>query len=1313
MDIFSNKWLQNKARIYIQNAIRNNECELEFIYGSYPYRNKIEIDQFLRLLNYLRQNYESTETNTLDISTEVPPFTSNKLSNIRSTIHGIENIKRYCKTDSLDTIPNVTFMKKHQYKDPNFPSIDFESLIDKEYNYRINLKTEEKLEITDHSVQAILSQWKEKSKFFRYKKRYSFYTPDNLFRIDLTAIKQNAYDFRERKNQLFKNFLESNILKNKASYELEIEYIGSEERNDRLPIDAFIQKFYMEDEKKMIEMEELLKEKGKELQGLYDTIDVETLNIDNPYPFLPEEEMVPFHSKDDGEFSEELNEYVPEPPPPNLGIWDIQYEYWVDSGREELFEILLTYNKALHCVSENPNMDGNYPNSPKNTTYYDFRLTHEFTEVEKVLNDITDFKGSIMVPKDYIVVMDQWKPGDKKESIPEEKEIVSEKPKLVPVKLWKPNQPWSSAPEPGKGRWYDALDIPFDPYDKETWTNKHQEEVKYKQDENEKKVGVIILDKILQVFSRYIEEVIKVKEGTNSIIKESVKKRVIEEYRSLTEQEGKYTRFLGPQPISMSLENVIPKRKHSIVEGYVVTEKADGIRAELFIGKDKYGYLITQKMEIIGTNIKFNDVPGGWLFDGEYITQNKYGDHIELFMIFDVYYSGDGQSMNPSHAYTYPWIGHSNDDISRSKIIQEFRKNVTLEEENSKLRIGYKTYLEGPKKLQVSKKNPSKYTNINGMFKQSKKILDLSKKNGYEYEIDGLIYLPMYLSVRSLEEGVPNNFIGGSWPINYKWKPPEENTIDFRIRFVKEKTSKGERDKIISSTVKGKVIVCKQVHLYVGYDIKQDKDYDYTWDILRNKRTNNVNEILFHPEKDNKSFYMCNIPVKNGKIICEKDNSEILDGQLVEMRYTPENSKDMIWTPLRVRTDKSKPQFFETANSIWSTIINPVTENIITGIDDVYSLDTGRKEEEKEPHEYYIETEDKDTPDEPLRKLHNYIKNKLIVSMCSVGNKSLSIMDTSIGRGGDIKKYLYSKNPIHFLFGLDISPDIKKAGKRYYFENMKKPKNALFIQYDTSESIENGDGYKGTDDEIFRNKQLIDIIYKKKKSVSKTFEEISDKYSGLANKKFHIISSQFSVHYYFKDEVTLRGYIKNISDNCMKGGYFIGTCYDGKKVFDKLEEKDRLEMKDEFKNTIYSIQKNYDIDNFEYQKEKREDMFGKEIIVYMNSIGWEITEYLVNFDMFIDIMKEYNFKLVKPKLRGVHSGIFDADKYTVKDGLGSFGSIIEHLNQLSEKDILLKKNKQNNKIKGPYYDALKMNSKENHMLKVLSELNNWFIFQKY
>ena len=40
----------------------------------------------------------------------------------------------------------------------------------------------------------------------------------------------------------------------------------------------------------------------------------------------------------------------------------------------------------------------------------------------------------------------------------------------------------------------------------------------------------------------------------------------------------------------------------------------------------------------------------------------------------------------------------------------------------------------------------------------------------------------------------------------------------------------------------------------------------------------------------------------------------------------------------------------------------------------------------------------------------------------------------------------------------------------------------MFIQYDTSESIKDGFGYKGSDEMIERNRNLINIIYNKKKS---------------------------------------------------------------------------------------------------------------------------------------------------------------------------------------------------------------------------------------
>ena len=426
------------------------------------------------------------------------------------------------------------------------------------------------------------------------------------------------------------------------------------------------------------------------------------------------------------------------------------------------------------------------------------------------------------------------------------------------------------------------------------------------------------------------------------------------------------------------------------------------------------------------------------------------------------------------------------------------------------------------------------------------------------------------------------------------------------------------------------------------------------------------------------------------------------------MRYNPDN-KEMNWVPLRVRFDKSKPQFFIAANNIWNTIINPVTENMITGMEDIEMEEIKNQYEE---HSYYVGAEDESKMDEPLRKLHNFIKSKLIAAICSVGSKSISIMDTSIGRGGDIKKYLHSKNPIDFLFALDISPDVRKATYIYQMDYSKKPR-ALFMQYNTSESIINGAGLKGSDEIIKRNKTLIDIIYDKKKNVPKKYEEIDKRYRGIAKKKFDIISSQFSVHYYFKDEITLRGYIQNLSDNCEKGGYFIGTCYDGLKVFNALKENGMIEMFDSYKNKVYSISKNYEIDNFTYEKDNKEKMFGQIINVYMSSIGMEIPEYLVNFDFFKDIMKEYRFKLVTPKFRGINRGIFDNQKYLLEDGMGSFGQIIDNIDKLAEKDPLIKKSLKNELVKGPFYKALEINDVEYDKLKLLSSFNNWFIFQKY
>jgi hypothetical protein len=1324
---------KNELFQYMKRAIGEKQSELEFVYGSNNYTDVIQRSDFVRILSSLTQQYSTlSETNTLDII----------INDIRCSIGGIENIKKYCKMDSIEDIPAASFIRKKKYFDPSFPSLKFNPIVDYDYNFRINLKTEEELEESNLDIQSLLLNWKDTLKYFRYKKRYSFITEDNLFRIDLTVVKFNDYDYDKKKTKLFKSFLESNILKNKEQYELEIEYIGSLEINGEFPIDKFTEKMYTDNDK----TREKLNEK---YEGMKLNWEDKLQEGDNSYSEIAPYEIAPYEEgynlgvkgidEDLGEFPEEVIYFKDKVKvTPSYSFEDIKYEYWEDSNREWLFGVILTYGKKIHYLSKKLNSEGDYEGSPKNTTYIEYSIYPEFTDEEREqIDEIDDtFNHIILIPEDQIIKITKFK-----DSIP----WGPGKKKLIKRDYINPNEP--SDNYEWKPEKYEFGEPPLVQFEDLKEAGEFDEDIRvqekvYEYKEKNKKTGqpTDVIEGVINVFKKNIEDILKLKEDSDIIIKRSDKDRVILEYRNLTEQsdsnfllkqrnqlkkvkeedrrkrlafeikklELKTTRFIGPNPVSMSLDHIVPDMKNSIVEGYVVTEKADGIRAQLLIGSDRMGYLVTQKMEVIGTKIRFDDCPGNWLFDGEYITQDKNGNPIQLFMIFDIYYASDGHSKYPDHAHTYPWLSRKKKDISRSSILSEFQSNVEIDLDNTEFRIGYKLYLEGPKKMQVSKKDPDKYSNVGGIFKQSKKLWDIeTKKSGYRYSIDGLIYMPMYLSVGSMTEGINKNSFGGEWSINYKWKPPEENTIDFKIRVVTEKTKKGIRDKITSSKINGKVIKCKQVHLYVGYDIKKDKDFDYNWKLLTNDQTKPFKEILFNPEKDNKSFYLCNIPLKNNKLFCEKDNSEILTNQIVEMRYSPENSEDMRWTPLRVRTDKVKPQFFETANKIWATIINPVTTDLITGLDDVYKVKSHKLVTGDHPkHAYYAEEGDREGEyimDISLRKLHNYIKNSLIAAVCSIGNSPISVMDTSIGRGGDLNKYLYSKNRIKFLLGLDISPDVNRAAKRFYLETRKKPK-AMFIQYDTSESIRDGYGYKGTDEEIERNKSLINIIYHKKNKIPESFKNIHKNYDKIAEDGFTIISSQFTIHYYFKNEMTLRGYLQNLSDNCMKGGYFIGTCYDGKKVFELMKDKEIFEMKDEFENIVFSLKKKYDIESFDYQKNNIGTMFGQEIEVEMSSIGNPFIEYLVNFDMFVDMMKVYRFKLVKPDLKGIYSGIFNKEEYCISEGLGNFGQIIEDLPKLASKDKLLKTT---------YQSASEINMKKNDKLKELSSLNNWFIFQKY
>ena len=72
--------------------------------------------------------------------------------------------------------------------------------------------------------------------------------------------------------------------------------------------------------------------------------------------------------------------------------------------------------------------------------------------------------------------------------------------------------------------------------------------------------------------------------------------------------------------------------------------------------------------------------------------------------------------------------------------------------------------------------------------------------------------------------------INGTWNYNFKWKPPEENTIDFLVK-VEKTYEKKVMDKIIPMFDIDNGIKTfneyKQLQLYVGYDEKEDDNLNY------------------------------------------------------------------------------------------------------------------------------------------------------------------------------------------------------------------------------------------------------------------------------------------------------------------------------------------------------------------------------------------------------------------------------------------------------------------------------------------------------
>ena len=762
--------------------------------------------------------------------------------------------------------------------------------------------------------------------------------------------------------------------------------------------------------------------------------------------------------------------------------------------------------------------------------------------------------------------------------------------------------------------------------------------------------------------------------------------------------------FLGPSSKTLQMENVfstadIDGSMIRVQENYTVTDKADGDRALLYISKDGRIYMINTNLQVLftGTVTKEKKCFDS-ILDGEFILYGKAPNRDILFMYaaFDIYYIGSREK-EPSVRE----LGFCTNDPTelnanyRLPLLEEF---ISL--------LNPESVTDGTCLFKIRCKHfEIHYPETNTIFQACENIW--SRRDLFEYEIDGLIFTPMNTGVGGSKIGQASELKKITWDRSFKWKPPKYNTIDFLVTVKKDKDGKDEIRHLIQDSeaeMMSSVIEYKTLILRCGFDEK------------KHRYVNAFNDMLYDtigPESGGRAYipvpfqpttpydpdaYFCYIPLKNSTQMMTMEGQPFEENMIVEFSYDTENNLKgpWKWVPLRVRYDKTselragKNNFgndFTVANDNWRSIHFPITEDIITGKTKVNEI--------VQTESVYYNRLERDSQDTiALRDFHNlYVKRKLIEGVSfylrdKMHVDSIQLIDLAVGKGGDLPKWLHSK--ITFVLGIDYSKDNimnpSNGACVRYLNARKRDKytklRALFVHGNCGMNIR-------TDGKAFFTTLEKDLVL----SAFGNGNPTQKKYvftHGMVRDGFHITSCQFALHYFFENKTFLHGFLRNVSECTKTGGYFIGTCFDGQKVFDWLRQKKEGESIRIEKNgrKMFEITKKYRNDTDD-KFIPDETSIGKAVYVYQESIDKTFCEYLVNFEYFCRLMENYGFLPVSAdELRSM--GTFPSANGSF-DRL--FASMEKELAQTSSQD---------------YNYAAFMTYEE----KTISFLNRYFIFKK-
>lgn len=804
-------------------------------------------------------------------------------------------------------------------------------------------------------------------------------------------------------------------------------------------------------------------------------------------------------------------------------------------------------------------------------------------------------------------------------------------------------------------------------------------------------------------------------QGTNYPVSYDEQRNILHTYHRLLFKDevkkGQYTDkkyfqssdFIGPGLVTLELINVGPVNENVIAPNiteefsYCVTEKADGLRTLLYVTDIGRIYLINMNMQVMFTGAKtaerncFNTI-----LDGELVIHDKNGRFINSFVAFDVYFVGETDVRHR------PFMKVPNKDEAY------FKEGTRLSLLKEVIRVLRPTGISEKKASPISITSKQFYPSFEvgstsaSIFEASQQLLRRIADGEFAYEIDGLIYTPTMLGVGSskIMEAGPKRKI--TWSHIFKWKPsiatntfPKSyNTVDFLVV-----TKKGTDGKDIVSTLfeagASQLQQYKTLSLLVGFDITKHGFINPCQDVLEDRFSAGLpsDEEGYKPRQ----FYptnpydplagICNVMLNtdpNGTMQMYTEEGDVFyDQMVVEFRYDMTKSGTWKWVPMRVRYDKTADfrsgngvgaNDYNTANSNWHSMYNPVTEEMLSTGQNIPSVEVS------DDVYYNSVTNDKQT--QRMRDFHNlYVKKALINGVSKNGQ---TLIDFACGKAGDLPKWMSAR--LSFVLGIDVAADnlehrVNGACARYLNFKMttKHMPDAIFLNGNSALNIRSGTN-------MYNDKanQIVRSLFGHSAMNEQLGKMVARHHGKLAN-GFDISSCQFAIHYMFENKQTFYQFMRNVAECTKLNGYFIATCYDGHTIFNMLRRKERSDIY-VGERKIWSVIKMYNQDTYNAD----DSCLGYQIDVYQDSINQTLTEYLVNFDFLVAAMDKYGFSLVQRE-EAKHMGL--------PDGSAMFSTLFQSMTS----EVQRFPNK-----RVDYKQALEMTDYE----KDISFLNRYFVFKK-